>query len=142
MVSSKKVSGRASPFPVGIAMGVLTGITITALMSMALTYMVLTGVLDSRLIGYGVMVIIGLSVILGDLIALIRIKRRGMLVAQLTGGIYLLALLGATALLFGGQYRGVGVTALLVAGTNTLVGVISLWQKQRPIKHGRKLKTW
>lgn len=142
MVSSKKVSGRASPFPVGIAMGVLTGITITALMSMALTYMVLTGVLDSRLIGYGVMVIIGLSVILGDLIALIRIKRRGMLVAQLTGGIYLLVLLGATALFFGGQYRGVGVTALLVAGTNTLVGVISLWQKQRPIKHGRKLKTW
>ena len=142
MVSSKKASGRAAPFPAGIAVGVVVSVTVTALLSIALTFMVLTGVLENRMIGYGIMAIICVSVLLGDMIAIVRVKRRGMLVAQLTGGIYYLALLGATAVFFGGEYRGVGVTALLVAVTNTLVGMAVLLKKQRPGKYGRKIKTW
>ena len=66
-------------------------------------------------IGYGAMGILVVSALSGALTAWSKIKRLRMQVCLLSGGIYYLALLGMTMLFFGGQFRGMGVTALMVA---------------------------
>ena len=77
-------------------------------------------------VGYGVMVILTLSSFSGAMAAAGRIRRRRLLICLLSAGIYYGILLAMTALFFGGQYSGAGVTALMVlcgAGLAILTGL-------------------
>lgn len=142
MITNKKGTGRATPMPVGFGLGVGISVGVTLILSAFIAYLVQTGSLEESAVGYSSGLILLLSSALGALVSASRIKRRWMLICLGAGGLYYLSLIAMTALFFGGQYQGMGVTAILVlvgAGLTGLLGVKAKgsgkW-KRRKYRHG------
>ena len=114
MITNGKPTGRAMSMPTGIAVGTLTSTAITILGCFLLAKTVQNGFLKQESIGYGILFLLLLASFLGACTARGKIKRRNLMVCMLSGLIYFLLLLSITALFFGGQYNGTGVTALLI----------------------------
>ena len=76
--------------------------------------------------GYGIILTLLLSTIIGAWISVGRIQRLRMQMCMLSGLCYYLTLLAMTALFFGGQYSGVGITALVVVGGCGTVAILGL----------------
>lgn len=89
-------------------------------------------------IGYCAMAIVLLSAALGAAVAVGRIKRRRVYVCAISGLIYYGVLLGMTALFFGGQYQGMGVTALLVLAGCGSVALLGLRGEKTSRRRKRK----
>ena len=124
MIAVKKPTGRAMSIPAGLAVGAAISGLITLLGCLILTWMVLKGSMVFEFIGYGIMILLLLGAFLGAAVAQGRVKHRRSMVCMLSGLVYFLILLAITALFFGGQYSGIGVTALLIlagAGTAALI---------------------
>ena len=131
MVSTKKVTGKAASFPVGLAVGLAVSMGITLMSAALLTHLVLSEKMSENAIGYGAMVILLIAAAVGAWIAAVLVKHRWMVVCLGAGGSYFLTLLAITALFFGGQYQGVGVTALLILGGSGGVGLLGLRQGKK-----------
>ena len=138
MVMNKKVTGKASLMPIGLSAGVLVGVSVTLLGAAVAAYMVLTEVIAENAIGYACGVILFMASALAAMIAAAMIKRRWMLVCLVAGGIYYLVLLSITALFFGGQYQGMGVTLLLILAGSGAVGLLGLRSGKRTVNRRKK----
>lgn len=114
MVTNRKPTGRAASMPGGLAAGTVTAMGTTLMMAAVLAKLIETEVVPEGAVGYGIMATLILSSFLGAMVSARKIKRQRMLVCGLSAGIYFGLLLSLTALFFGGQYSGVGATALLV----------------------------
>lgn len=140
MVVNQKVTGTASSMPVGLLWGAAGSMIVTAAGAALFAYLILHEMLAESSIGYAAMVVILISALLGALLSVSKIKRRRSLVCALSGLIYFGILLSMTALLFGGQYQGMGVTALLVlAGSGTAL-LLGLRQKNPGKASKRKIR--
>ena len=120
MVTQRKATGRASSLPGGLAWGALVSLAITLIGSGLVAILVDRGTMPVNGIGYGAMVILVVSALSGSWIAWKRIQRLRLQVCLISGAVYYLMLLGITILFFGGQFHGMGVTALMVACGSTL----------------------
>lgn len=98
----------------GLLQGSCVGLGTTLVLAMLTAKLVDMGTLRVTAIGYCAIGILLASSFLSAVIATGRIKRQKMLVCGISGLIYYCILLGMTALFFDGQYRGMGVTALMV----------------------------
>lgn len=107
-------NGKAKTMPAGLALGALAGLLITLVLAVAAAKLVDIGTAKEEAIGYFAMGILLLSSFTGAMISVSSIKRQKLLVCGLSALIYYGILLSMTALFFGGQYQGMGVTALLV----------------------------
>ena len=126
MVANRRVTGKASTIPGGVAIGSVISMGLTAVLSGIVAKLADQGILPEQGIGYSALVILMLSSATGSFVAARMIKRQRLLVCLLAGAVYYLLLLGLTALFFGGQYTGMGVTALAVlagSGTVCLLGM-------------------
>lgn len=121
MTVNQKVTGTAVPIPVGLALGTLVSLGMTALLSAGAAWLILTGKLPEDAVGYCAMVILLASSAAGAATAISRIKRLRFQMGLASGGIYYGCLLAVTALFFGGIYDGMGVTALMVLCGSALV---------------------
>lgn len=126
MVTNRKTSGRASTLPAGIGFGAVLALGCTILGSAVLAKLIDLEKLQEESIGYGAMVILLAGSFLGALYAYRKIKRQRAMVCLLTGGAYYLTLLAMTALFFGGQYTGMGVTALTVLAGSAVAILMGL----------------
>lgn len=125
MVTNRKVTGTASSVPAGLALGALVSLTVTVVGSVLTANLVLKELIAESNIGYCSMIILLVSSFLSAWTAAARIKHRRLYVSILAGVVYYGILLGITALFFGGQYQGMGVTALVViagCGAAALMG--------------------
>ena len=138
MVVNQKVSGRSKPMAVGLAIGTVISLIVTLLGACIIANLVLSGKMVAETIGYGAMLIVLFASALGAWISAGLIKRRWMVVCLGTGGSYYLVLLAITALFFGGQYQGLGVTVLLVLGGCGAVGLLGLRGEKTRSKKVRK----
>ena len=128
MALNPKHTGRASSMAGGLAFGVTMSLLLMIVMAAALAKLVEKEIIAETQIGYGVMVLLLLSTFAGSKLAWSKTKRRRLATCMAAGGIYFLVLLSITALFFGGQYEGVGVTApLILAGS----GLASLPASQK-----------
>lgn len=109
-----KNTGRAMTVPSGLAVGATVSMTTTIVIAFLGAQMVMNGILSQEQIGYCSLAALLASTILGAITACNRIKTRKLFVCILSGCIYLSVLLATTALFFGGQYQGFGVTAATV----------------------------
>ncbi len=114
MVTERKATGRASSMPVGLSVGALISMVVTLSMAGLLAWLVDKGSMPITGIGYGAMVTLFAAAAAGALTASGKIKRMRMQVCLLSGAIYFLLLLSMTALFFGGQYQGIGVSAIVI----------------------------
>ena len=139
MTVNQKVTGKAVSIPVGIAIGCAVSLLITVLGSVMVAKLISDEVLVDTAIGYGAMMIVLLASALGAAISATKTKRLRLQVCLLAGAVYYGALLAVTALFFGGQYQGMGVTALLVlAGTGTVILLGAREKKPRKYQKGRR----
>ncbi len=128
MVANQKVSGRASSLPAGLAFGGILSLVLTIILAVITAKLVDVESLPENNVGYAALVILLLASALGSAVAVGKIKRRRLLVCLASGAVYYGELLAMTALFFGGQYTGMGVTALVVAGGAGLVCLAGMRQ--------------
>lgn len=115
MVSNRKVTGKASTIPVGIMLGLGVSMLITVAGAAAAAWLISSEVTAQDSIGYLSAAVLVLSSAAGALAAAGKIKRMRLQMCIAFGVCYYLTLLAMTALFFGGQYEGMGVTAVAVA---------------------------
>lgn len=133
----KMPTGRSSGVSVGILIGVLVCVGVTLIASVILAWLITAEKMGESAVGYGAMVALLLSAILGSWTASAKIGRLRTQVCLITGGIYYLVLLSITALFFGGQYQGMGVAAILViagSGVTALLGIREKKSRKNKIK--------
>jgi len=124
MRTKMKQTGTASSIPAGLACGALTATGITLVSAVAAANLVNREILGWENIGYAVLVILMLSSWLGAVVSAEKIKRQRLAMCITSGLIYFGILLIVTGLFFGGQYSGVGETALLIF-CGSMLGVLT-----------------
>ena len=117
--------GRASSIPEGLAAAAGVSLGLTVMGSGVTAWMILRGSFPHGWAGYCAMVILLVSAAAGALTAASRIRRLRAQMCLASGGIYYGCLLAITALFFGGQYQGMGVTALVVFCGSAVVMLLS-----------------
>lgn len=142
MVINKKVTGNAMNMPVAMGIGLACSMIITIVGTVITAYLVLSEKIGENAIGYSAIVILLLASAAGAWLTAGLIKRRWMVICVGAGGIYYLTLLAITALFFGGQYQGMGVTALVVLGGCGAVGLLGLnrGRSRRNITNKRRFR--
>ena len=138
MVVNKKVTGTASSIPAGVAIGCTISVLIAVVAAGAFAKLIDAGVMGETTIGYCAMVILLISSFAGAWTAAAKIKHRKALCCLTCGAVYYGILLGMTALIFGGQYQGMGVTALLI-GAGSVCAMMLEFPKGKG-RTGRKRK--
>ena len=134
----KKMTSANNPsnLPVGIGLGVLTSILITLLCAAGITHLITSEKMADSSMGYVVPGVLFLAALAGAWVAAVRTKRLRLPVCLLEGGGYFLALLATTALFFGGQYKGIWASALVILLGSLLTAVLpSVGQKKIKVKN-------
>ena len=119
MVANKKITGRATSLPAGLAIGAVCSLAATLILTAILAKLVEAETLPVEKV---------VSSFAGAMISCGRIKRQRMLVCIVSGVIYFAMLMSMTALFFGGQYSAVGTTALLVLAGSGAAALLGLRQ--------------
>ena len=136
-----KLTAKSMTIPAGLALGVGTALAVTGIGAGLGAWAVLRGMIPEGTLGYLVMTILLLSAAAGAAVAAGTIQRlRGQMCLAVGGG-YLLSLLAITAAFFGGQYQGIGVTALMVLCGTVLVILLAPGGKNRAGCRRRKKRT-
>ena len=140
MMVNRKPTGRASSMPVGLLWGLLWAILLSIVGALITGKLVDSEVVSERGIGYGAMVTLLIASFVGAKCAVAKVKRLRIQVGLLSGLAYLLTLLATTALFFGGQYQGMGVTGLVVFCGSGSVLFLTPGKKTRGSRHRRKIR--
>ena len=116
-----KQSAWLQKLPKGLGISLIVSLGSTVIGSAIGAWLLNSGRIGEGNIGYITMILLLVSSFLGALVATRLINKKRMLVCLCAGSVYLLSLLGITALFFGGIYSGVGESALVI-----LAGVLSV----------------
>ena len=114
MIRNHITNGRALSMPAGLATGLCIALATTLILSALLAKLVSADKVEWGSIGYGIMIILLLTSVIDSKATCFMIKRRKPIGCLLAGLLYWLSLIMITALFFGGQYDGMGVTGVIV----------------------------
>lgn len=138
MTSAARRTGRAMSFSAGVLAGTGSAIGILFLM-IALTAKLVSGeAIREENMGYGIMAALLLSSFIGSFTACGAVKRRKLAVCASVCAAFTGTLLAITALFFGGQYEGIGVTLLLAAGGSASAALLSNREPEKRRKTGKR----
>ena len=115
--------------------------TITLIGSGICAGMILKGMIPERYTGYCVMLILLLASTLGAMIAGINNKVKKPQRILLNCVLYEGALLILTAVLFGGNYRGIGVTSIIIFSGGALAAICTNRNTKGRKRHGFKIRS-
>ena len=110
----KRRQGTAKPVPVGLALGLCVSIVITLCGSAVTAWLVSAEKMEAEQIGYAAAAILILSAAAGTATARKAVKIKALPVCAMMAAGYYLILLAVTALFFGGEYQGMGITAICI----------------------------
>ena len=111
--------------PISAGIGTLISLLVTLAGSAIVTWLIITEKAGEGSIAVASVVIQLLASIIGAWCAVAVSKQQRLQAVLLSGVGYYLVLLATTALFFGGQYKGLGITALIVFAGCGLVVLIS-----------------
>lgn len=114
MTINRKVTGTASGIPSGLAVGVFAALTTMLTGAFAIAFLIQREILDWNHTGYAAMVLLIFTSWIGAAMSAEKIKRRRLMACAASGTAYFIVLLAITGLFFGGNYSGVGESALLI----------------------------
>jgi len=138
MTLNRKVTGKASSIPAGLAVSAAVSMIITLLVVTIGAYLLSKEILPQEQIGYCSMTALLAGSVLGAVTAARKIKHQKFLVGIFSGIVYYLVLLALTALFFGGEYQGMGVTLLLVMGGSMIGAILANREPKSRRAMGRK----
>lgn len=134
-------SGRASSIPAGLAWGVGISLLVTLVSAAMIAILVNKEILAWQNVGYGIMIMLLCSSFLGARVSVGKIKRQRFAVSSMFTVAYIGILFAMTALFFGGQYEGVGVTTLLVMCGSLVSLMVNTGRKWEGRGSGSKVRT-
>ena len=140
MTVNRKVTGNAMSMGQGIGLGIVVSLVITLAGSMLVAWLIGREMIPEIAVGYGAMMILILGSMAGAWTAVLKIKHRKLLVCGMSGVGYYISLLAMTALLFGGQYQGMGVTALVILCGVGVTALIACREPKIKRKNYKKLR--
>ena len=126
----KKLSGKGTSIPAGIAIGLLLSAVITVVGAAVFAYLLASEKMGLSAVGLAAVLLQCVASFAAALLAAGLTKGNRLPVCLAVGGGYLIVLLGCTALLFGGQYQGVGASALAVLIGSGVAGIMGLKGKK------------
>ena len=138
MVSNKKVTGAATTIPLGLSLGLALSILITLAGAALIAYLMLKESVPENAVGYTSMIVLALASMAGSWLAAARIKRLRVQICMIAGACYYIFLLACTAMFFGGEYTGMGITAIIVFLSSAVVASIGVFGKKGLKIKGRK----
>ena len=139
-MKTKRTGGHTMTMPGGALFGAALAMAWTLMAAAFVGWLLHSERILESGIGYGSMGILLSASMLGAAVAQRKVQRQRLLAAAGAGGIYFLMLLGLTALFFGGQYTGFGVTALLVMGGSLVTALLAGRQKRGGYPGSRKIR--
>ena len=121
MLLKKKVPGRLLAIPGGLAIGLFVSLLITVSAAALIAWL-----LSAQKIGESGVNALGMlthciSAVAGSVIANVLVKRMRLQVCLISGVSYYIFLLGITALFFGGEYSGLGISAIIILVSSAAV---------------------
>ncbi len=122
----KKSMKKSNSIPMGIAWGLVTSILLTLVCTAVIAFLVSGEQLQESAMGYGNVVTLLLASVVGAFVCCKTAGQRILMMAAISGAAYFVFLLCCTAMFFGGQYQGVGQTALLVLGGSLAAGLLQI----------------
>lgn len=135
----RKNTGRAVSIPYGLAIGAVISMLVTVLISAIGAHLIISEMLPQEQIGYCSITALLAGAILGAMTAAGKVKHRKLVVCLLSGLVYFCILLATTALFFGGQYQGMGVTFITIGlGSVAAALITNRDSKSKPIQRRRK----
>ena len=126
-----KLTARAMTIPAGLAVSMGAALALTAACSGLAAWLILRGLIPETAVGYLAMAILPASSAVAAIVAEGTIQRLRVQMCLAASGGYYLSLLAVTAVFFGGQYQGMGVTALMAACGSVLVILLAPGSKNR-----------
>lgn len=136
----QKQLNKKYTLPAGLVIGLLVSIGTTLFMSCVLSWLIHSEQLLESAANYGVLVILLISPAVGAAVAAALIKEKRLIVCMASGVCYIILLLACTALFFGGQYQGVGVTVLAVLAGCIGIGLLGLKGERTRFPARHKIK--
>ena len=125
----RRKSGTAKSLPVGFALGFCCSLAVTLCASAITAYFIHTEKMDQTQIGYASIITLILAAAAGSMITKQAIKTKPLLACGGTALLYYIGLLGVTALFFGGQYQGMGTTAICILIGASITAILSGMKK-------------
>lgn len=138
MTVDRKMTGRALSIPAGLAIGALVSMLITILISAISAHLISAEVMGQDWIGYCAVAALLAGALEGAATAAARVKHQYLIICLLNGITFYCVLLCLTALLFGGQYEGMGVTLFVVMTGSAVAALLMNRQPKRTSTHRRK----
>ena len=138
MVVNRKPTGTGKSMPMGLAIGWIVSMVITAVACGIITCLILNGKAGWEVMGYGAIIILFAASYAGAAVSCRMIMHRKLLVCILSGVIFYLSLIMATMLLCGGKMDSVWITALLTAGGTATAVLVHCAEKRGSVRHKRK----
>ena len=126
MIHSNKVTGRALSMPAGFAIATCISWGTTLVLSGILAKMISLEKLEWEKIGYGIVIMLLTTSMMGAKAACLMIKRRKLMACAIAGILYWTALLTISALFFGGQFSGIGVTGITILCGSAIVCILEM----------------
>lgn len=126
----KTMQRRALSTPTGLAFGLIISMAVLSAVLTVTAKMIQSEMIPEENAGYGIMTALLAASFLGAVTASMMIQRRRGLMCLLSGGLLWVALMSVTALFFGGQYRSVGVTGLLIMSGASAGAMIQAREKK------------
>ena len=125
----KRKTRKPMSIPVAGLIGVGCAIVITLLLTALAAWLISTEKLGVGVQGITALIITGLSVLSGCLVAMTTTEGRELQVSGITAGAYFVVLLSCTALLFNGSYEGLwkSLITVLICWLMTLLPV---WRRK------------
>lgn len=114
MTYNHKVTGSALSMPTSFAIGVCISLGLTLILSAVLAKLISIEKVEWERVGYWIMAILLTASAVGTKATCIMIKRRKAMSCLIAGVLYWLGLLLITALFYGGQYTGIGISGILI----------------------------
>ena len=114
MTIRKPKNGRATSTAQGLMTGLAVNMVVTLIAAAILAKMIETEILAWQNVGYAIIPTLVFASFTGAYTACQRIKRQNLGISFLSGLLYWIALIAATALFYGGKYEAVVVTASLI----------------------------
>lgn len=138
MIRNHISTGRALSMPAGLATGLSIGLATTVILSALLAKLVSTEKVEWGSVGYGIMIILLITSAIDSKATCFMIKRRKLISCFLAGLLYWLSLIMITALFFGGQYEGMGVTGVVVFCGSAIVCLLESKGEKRKNANARR----
>ena len=140
MTVNHKPAGTAKSIPVGLAYGWLAETICMLLCCVVLSVLVLGGKLKWEMSDYGIMVMLLLCSYIGASVSSDLVQHRKLMICLLSGGLYILTVIGIMTLFFGAQYSAVGTSSLLILGGSLVSALVHSAEKKKRGGGRRKRK--